>query len=339
MLAVPLRGVRLDLGLARTRARAPGSLAAPRVSSKSTGREYERDGGLGRDQLAANLAERGLGARGTRRPRPGRTDFPPRSTISARAPRPTTAPRVRPVARDRVERVGDGEDRARRAGSRRRRARPGSRARPSARGASARPRGPRRCEERDARRASARRAPCASRISRARRRLSGPGFRRIASGIPILPTSCSRNPYSRLASSASPGATRRRARPRSAARAASAARVPCPSTRARVASADDGLLVRLLEQLALPALDLDQVAEVARVQQQLLLARPRAWPRGTGTPLKPAREPLDDREQLERAERLQHERVGAAASRPRRRRPCPSRSAGRRGCRASPGRP
>src|SRR5712691_9674762 len=78
----------------------------------------------------------------------------------------------------------------------------------------------------------------------------------------------------------------------------------------------NGLEVGTLEQLPLATLDLEQVPEVARVEQQLLL-------RSGGPPLgrperdaiETARETLRDGEELERAERLANEGVGADALR------------------------
>ena len=75
----------------------------------------------------------------------------------------------------------------------------------------------------------------------------------------------------------------------------------------------DGLEVGVLEERALAALELDQVAEVSCVEEQLLLARlrlPGNHPR-RHRPV-PTGDPLDDGEQLERPERLQEERIGAA---------------------------
>src|SRR5438067_9190336 len=71
----------------------------------------------------------------------------------------------------------------------------------------------------------------------------------------------------------------------------------------------DGLSVGALEQNALAPLELEQVAQVTGVEQNLLVRLP---------PLRcPERDAvetpgqaLDDRKQLERAERLQQERVG-----------------------------
>ena len=70
------------------------------------------------------------------------------------------------------------------------------------------------------------------------------------------------------------------------------------------------LAVGPLQELPAAALDLEQAAQVVRVQQQLLVRlRRRA---GAERPLvEPAGELLDDAEQLERAERLAQERVGA----------------------------
>ena len=72
----------------------------------------------------------------------------------------------------------------------------------------------------------------------------------------------------------------------------------------------DGLAVGTLDQCALTALQLDQVAQVARVEQELLLvgAAPGAAKRQAHAA---ACEPLDDRQELERPERLQQQRVGA----------------------------
>ena len=77
----------------------------------------------------------------------------------------------------------------------------------------------------------------------------------------------------------------------------------------------DRLLVRALEQTTLGALELDEVAQVARVENELLFAGAalraphRSARRG-------AREAFDDTEQLERAERLQEQgvRTGGAGN-------------------------
>ncbi len=76
----------------------------------------------------------------------------------------------------------------------------------------------------------------------------------------------------------------------------------------------DRLEIRVLKELALAALDLEQMAQVARVQEHLLVrgARPLHASRG-GTAA--AGQPFDDREQVERAERLPDERLGAGALR------------------------
>ena len=75
----------------------------------------------------------------------------------------------------------------------------------------------------------------------------------------------------------------------------------------------DRLLVRTLEQTTLRALDLDQVAQVARIQNELLFAGAtlRAPHRraGGGTS-----EALDDTEQLERPEGLQEQCVRAGGA-------------------------
>ena len=75
----------------------------------------------------------------------------------------------------------------------------------------------------------------------------------------------------------------------------------------------DRLAVRALEQAPLRALDLDQVTQVARVEDELLLAGlvGRAAHR---RPHARAGESLDDAEQLERPERLQQQRVGAGGA-------------------------
>src|SRR5919204_5250587 len=71
-----------------------------------------------------------------------------------------------------------------------------------------------------------------------------------------------------------------------------------------------GLVVRALQEMPLPALDLEQVAQVARVEEQLLLRL--ALARGAERdPVEAAGEALDDREQLERAERLPEKCLGA----------------------------
>jgi hypothetical protein len=76
----------------------------------------------------------------------------------------------------------------------------------------------------------------------------------------------------------------------------------------------DRLLVGVLEEDALAALDLEQVPEVARVEKELLLVFDRALAAvGRRHRRKPAREPLHDVQELERAEGLAHERVGAVA--------------------------
>ena len=76
----------------------------------------------------------------------------------------------------------------------------------------------------------------------------------------------------------------------------------------------DGLPVRPLQELLPAALDLEQAAQVVRVQQQLLV--PGRGSRGPERPLvEAAGEALDDREQLERAERLAQERIRARAPR------------------------
>jgi hypothetical protein len=75
----------------------------------------------------------------------------------------------------------------------------------------------------------------------------------------------------------------------------------------------DGLGVGRLEQSALPALELDQMPQVAGVEQELLLVRA-CESRSEAEAGMPGRDPFDDREQLERPERLAQERVGARGS-------------------------
>ncbi len=71
-----------------------------------------------------------------------------------------------------------------------------------------------------------------------------------------------------------------------------------------------GLAVRALEQAPLPALELQKVTQVAGVEEQLLI---REAPSGRAVrgAVQSARQALDHCEQLERAERLQHERIRA----------------------------
>ncbi len=74
----------------------------------------------------------------------------------------------------------------------------------------------------------------------------------------------------------------------------------------------DRLEIRVLEQCPLAALDLEQMLQVARVEQDFLLRRARLA-RATGrNAVASTRKGLDGREQVERAERLPHERLGAA---------------------------
>src|SRR6185437_5411095 len=77
-----------------------------------------------------------------------------------------------------------------------------------------------------------------------------------------------------------------------------------------------GLHVRALQQLPLTPLELEEVPKVPCVQKQLLLrAAPALLRRAEGNAVETAGETLRNREQLERAERLPHERVGAGAFR------------------------
>ena len=69
------------------------------------------------------------------------------------------------------------------------------------------------------------------------------------------------------------------------------------------------LRVRPLEQDALPALDLEQVTEVSGVELELLLDATR-FARAKRERPEASGQPLDDREKLERAERLAQKSVG-----------------------------
>ena len=72
----------------------------------------------------------------------------------------------------------------------------------------------------------------------------------------------------------------------------------------------DGLPVGLLEQEPLATLELEELPEVARVEKKLLVDRP-VVDRTRRRRFDSAREPLDDRQECERAEGFPHERVGA----------------------------
>jgi len=69
-------------------------------------------------------------------------------------------------------------------------------------------------------------------------------------------------------------------------------------------------VIGVLQQAPLPALDLEQVTQVAGVEQQLLVCLPLPA-RAEGRCVEPGGDPLHDREQLQRAERLEHERFRA----------------------------
>ena len=74
----------------------------------------------------------------------------------------------------------------------------------------------------------------------------------------------------------------------------------------------DGLEVRALQKLALPALDLQHVSQVSRVEQQRLIGAPRTLlRRPKGNAEQAACKSFRNSKQLERAERLEHEGVGA----------------------------
>src|SRR6266545_379433 len=132
-----------------------------------------------------------------------------------------------------------------------------------------------------------------------------PGFRRILSGIPILPTSWRRKPYSRLSSS------------RKLDRVALDPLRVCAGAHVLrlegVCKSGHRLVIRALDERALAALDVEQPAEILRVEDELFLRR-RAL--RAGRPLvEAACDPLDDVQQLERAKRLANEGVGARRAR------------------------
>src|SRR5439155_21994458 len=71
------------------------------------------------------------------------------------------------------------------------------------------------------------------------------------------------------------------------------------------------LHVGVLQQLALASLDLKEVTEIARVQQQLLLRPVAAFRRrAERDAVQTAGKPVRDGQELERTERLAYERVG-----------------------------
>jgi hypothetical protein len=82
----------------------------------------------------------------------------------------------------------------------------------------------------------------------------------------------------------------------------------------RIRERDDGVAIRILEQPALAALDLEQVAQVARVEDELLVIVARML-RTKRNSEQAADETLDDREQLERAERFRQDGVRARLTR------------------------
>src|SRR6266536_1936423 len=74
----------------------------------------------------------------------------------------------------------------------------------------------------------------------------------------------------------------------------------------------DRLEIRALQELALAALDLEPVPQVSRVEQQVLVRAPSVLLRGPERNAQPAaRQSFRDGKQLERAERLAHDRIGA----------------------------
>ena len=168
-----------------------------------------------------------------------------------------------------------------------------------------------------------------------RRRSSGerPGLRRISSGMPILPTSWSRKPASTPGLRASRVDRATPARSRSAARAPNGRGCRCPSTRAR-SRAPRPSRGTPLEQPPLAALDLEQARAGRGRRAAAAPRRRRRRARGTGS-RRDLRDVLDHGEQLQRAEGLGQERVGAAPLRrgPKRRRPR-RRSGGSRRCRS-----
>ena len=86
------------------------------------------------------------------------------------------------------------------------------------------------------------------------------------------------------------------------------------------------LQVRTLQQLPLSPFELEQMAEVAGVEEQLFLRAAGAFSRSTERhSVQAARQALGHGQQLERAERLPHERVGSDTLRGR------ARAAGRAG--------
>ena len=156
------------------------------------------------------------------------------------------------------------------------------------------------------------RSVCAC-ITRHSAGLSGPGLTRMSSGTPILPMSWSRNPYSSAGSAASAGSTARGELERVALhplRVLARARVLRLQRRRE---RGHRLHVGALEQAALCSFDLEEMSKIACVEHELILFR---------APRRPAHrcshgragEPFDDADQLERPERLQHERVGAGGA-------------------------
>src|SRR5947207_2557180 len=72
----------------------------------------------------------------------------------------------------------------------------------------------------------------------------------------------------------------------------------------------DGRAVGVLEQAALRTLELDDPAEVSRVEEELRVVAAVEWDLGERIRAEPAREALDEAEQLQRAERLREVRIG-----------------------------
>src|SRR5207253_5802258 len=76
----------------------------------------------------------------------------------------------------------------------------------------------------------------------------------------------------------------------------------------------NGFVVGALDQMALAPLDLEQMPEIARVEQELFLGLS-LLRRAERDSVQATRKALDDREQLQRAERLAEERIGAGFER------------------------
>jgi len=82
----------------------------------------------------------------------------------------------------------------------------------------------------------------------------------------------------------------------------------------RVREGNDGVVIRVLKQAALAALDLEQVTQVARVEHELLFLTTRVL-RAKRNAMEPTDETFDNGEQLERAERFRQDGVRARLTR------------------------